>query len=513
RARDEGMIRHICCSFHDTPEALVKLAETGAIESITLQYNLLDRTLDEALHRLKELNVGVVVMGPIGGGRLGVDSERLRALTGHRVQSVPEAALRFVLAHPAVNVALSGMTTVEMLRENGATVAEKQPFTAAEIAELDAEVQRVRERRGVTCTACGYCLPCASGVDIPANFGIYNNYTIYGLKESAQKAYKHLTGPAIRCIECGACLPKCPQKIDIPHVLRKVVTELDTGFDGWGVLFAVTGFKQDSIRGRVTVRNLTDRPVPAAVTVELADGARCEPSTIEFTNLVAGTTQSKPVQIDAPDGVGIIEGQVRALAGDELRASALRVPILVIPRDQLRWHTAKLAPKDFRGGQELLATHGYRIGLRHDDDRVFVELAVRSQLHGLARPGESSGARMEMYVDMRPADQGFGRQPYADGVDQLFLSLATPAGAWGSQSNKQYALNQQNERTEEGVRISLELPFKEFLKPGWPVPNRIGLDFMFVVCDAERREIGYPTYGGQGGLYGNPAGFTAAVLV
>jgi len=512
RAHAEGLIRHICCSFHDTPAALVKLAETGVIESITVQYNLLDRAIEAELHRLKELNVGVVVMGPVGGGRLGVDSERIRALTGHKVGSVPEAALRFVLAHPAVSVALSGMSTLAMLEENVECVASREPFTPAEIGALDAEMNDVRTKRGVTCTACGYCLPCASGVDIPGNFGVYNNYTIYGLKENSQRAYAGLSGSAVHCIECGACLPKCPQKIDIPNMLRKVVAELDTKFDGWGTLFTVTGLHENRIQARVTVRNLTDRALPAVASFDFADAVTCQPAQMNFTKLIAGATESHPVQITAPDGVGIIEGQVRTVAGNELRASAIRVPFFAIPRDQTRWHQAKLTAEDFRGRQDVLADHGFRVGLRHDDDRVFVELEIRSKLHGLGKPGESSGARVELYVDMRPTDQGFGRLPYSDGAEHFFVSLGQPGGN-GARSGKTYHLNQRNERTKDGVRVLLELPFAEFLKPGWSVPKRMGLDFMFVVCDAEGRDLGYPTYGGRNALYQDPSRFTGAILL
>ena len=512
RARDEGLIRHICCSVHDTAEALVKLGKTGLIESITLQYNLLDRSLDEAIYRLKEMNIGVVVMGPVGGGRLGVDSDRIRELTGHRVQNTTEAALRFVLAHPGVCVALSGMSTLAMLDENVRIVADKEPFTAGEIAQIDDEVKSVREKRGVACTACGYCLPCAAGVDIPDNFGIYNEYTIYGLKPNAQNAYAGLTGKAVRCTECGACLPKCPQKINIPHMLQKIVTDLDPQFQGWGVSFAVTGLEADRICARINTKNLTDHPLPATVSIALADGAECNPATFSFTNLAAGTTQSKRVRIFAPAGVGVIDGTVTARAGAEMRTSAIRVPFFLIPHDQMRWHQARLSPADFGGRQEIAAAHSYRVGLRHDDERIFLELDVRSQLHALAAPGESSGGRIEMYVDMRPDDQGFGRAPYTAGVEQFFLALGQ-TGGYGSVSKKEYYLRQHNQPTADGVRINLELPFAAFRNPGGPIPKRIGLDFMFVACDAAGTDLGYPTYGGNSGLYQNPASFTTAMLV
>jgi len=74
KARDQGMIRHICASFHDDNEALVKLVDTGYLESITLQYNMLDRKLEEGIAYARETGMGVVVLGPVAGGRLGSTS-------------------------------------------------------------------------------------------------------------------------------------------------------------------------------------------------------------------------------------------------------------------------------------------------------------------------------------------------------------------------------------------------------------------------------------------------------
>ncbi len=226
RAKADGQVRHICCSFHDSPEALVKLVETGLFDSVTVQYNLLWRDLEPSIARAHALGVGVVVMGPIAGGRLGVRSERVAELTGGAVTSTPEAALRFVLANPGVTLALSGMSSLEMLEENARIVSEKEPFTPQEIKLLEAESQRVRDLQGVKCPACGYCRPCPSGVDIPGNFAIYNEYLIYGLKDNALKAYASLAGNAANCIDCGACLSKCPQKINIPAKLRDVALAL-----------------------------------------------------------------------------------------------------------------------------------------------------------------------------------------------------------------------------------------------------------------------------------------------
>ena len=100
KAKDQGLIKHIGCSFHDTNDALRKLVDTGYAEVITLQYNLLDRQLEDGIAYAHERGIGVVVMGPVGGGRLGADSETLASLIPG-IRRIPELALRFVLANPA----------------------------------------------------------------------------------------------------------------------------------------------------------------------------------------------------------------------------------------------------------------------------------------------------------------------------------------------------------------------------------------------------------------------------
>ena len=403
KAKDQGLIRNICCSFHDSTEGLVKLIETGAFASITLQYNLLNRGLEPAFERARELNVGITVMGPVGGGRLGVDSARIKELTGGEAESTPEAAFRFVLAHPAVHIALSGMSSIPMLEQNVDIISNKAPFTQDQIAAIDAEVERVKTSMGVPCTACGYCMPCPYGVDIPGNFGVFNEYRIYGLREHAVRAYAGQTGRAAVCTECGACLAKCPQKIQIPTVLRTVTAELDEDFTGFGSLIALTGVTAEGdVQVQVTTKNLTDAPIGPSVELTLEDGARAEPATTQLAELGPMSTVTESSTVLVPDGVGILRGELTTISGEEAKASQVFLPFLIAPREQMRWHTPLLLARHFAGREDVLATHNYRIGLRHDDEKLYVAMDIKSQLHALGESGASAGGRIEFYADLRP---------------------------------------------------------------------------------------------------------------
>ncbi len=233
KAQDEGLIRFRSFSFHDAPENMIKLADTGEFAGVTCQYNLLDRVNEDSIAYLKEKGMGVVIMGPVGGGRLGgPPSEELAKLIPGGAKSTPEAALRFVLANPNVSVALSGMSTMEHVLENTATASRAEPLSDAERAKIADMLEENKRLAELYCTGCNYCMPCPQNVDIPGNFRLMNYNRVFGLKEYSRSSYaelgarmdKGVSAPswAASCLECGQCEPKCPQHIPIPEKLKEV---------------------------------------------------------------------------------------------------------------------------------------------------------------------------------------------------------------------------------------------------------------------------------------------------
>ena len=227
KAKDQGLIGHVCCSFHDDNDALKKIIETDEFSSITLQYNLLDRQLEEGMALAHEKNIGVVIMGPVAGGRLAEPSEVLASMVPG-VTRVPELALRFVLSNPNVTMALSGMNEMEQVVENLATAKDEVSLSAADRAEIKKRMVGMKEIADLYCTGCGYCMPCPSEIGIPGIFDKYNRGRVYGLWESARKAYAQIGqvawekgNKADACTECGECEEKCPQNIPIREQLAE----------------------------------------------------------------------------------------------------------------------------------------------------------------------------------------------------------------------------------------------------------------------------------------------------
>ncbi len=223
KARDEGLIKHICFSMHDNNEGLMKLVDTGYPSVITLQYNMLDRQLEEGIAYAAENGIGIVVMGPVGGGRLGVPSDVLtQAANG--VERVPELALRFVLANPNVSVALSGMSTMQQVEENIRVTSDPTALSESDLEQIRSHLERLDAMRDLYCTGCRYCLPCPADVDIPGIFAHYNLGRVYGLWEAAKQRYSGILRKnkgADQCTECGQCEEKCPQNLAIREDLKK----------------------------------------------------------------------------------------------------------------------------------------------------------------------------------------------------------------------------------------------------------------------------------------------------
>ena len=234
KAKEEGLIRHIAFSLHDSTENLFKVIDTDNFAAMTVQYNLLNREHEAAIYHAHRQQMGVAIMGPIAGGRLIRPAKDIEKMQPVGAMSTPELALRFVLSHPGVSIALSGMNAVQQVEENCATASTAALLTAEERERVQHALDEVEGLAELYCTGCGYCMPCPHGVNIPANFEYLNYCRVYGLKDRARELYGKLgeegnpvTGlKAEDCQHCGACDDKCPQNIPIQERLGEVVRAL-----------------------------------------------------------------------------------------------------------------------------------------------------------------------------------------------------------------------------------------------------------------------------------------------
>ncbi len=224
KAMKEGLVRHRGFSSHDKPENIKKLINSGEFSAVLLQYNILDRSNEEVLALAHKKGMGVEVMGPVAGGMLAFPNEKIIQYSPIKVKSTPELALKFVLANPDVHVAFSGMNTLQEVMENIAGASSSSQLSRGDVKKLDQSFEDHRKKlSGLYCTRCRYCMPCPKGVNIARIFQLYNLALVYGLAERAKKDYQALNPEerASRCIGCGECEKKCPQKISIREKLKE----------------------------------------------------------------------------------------------------------------------------------------------------------------------------------------------------------------------------------------------------------------------------------------------------
>jgi hypothetical protein len=229
KAKEQGMIKHITMSFHGVADHLVKLADTGEFESVILQYNLLDQQLAASFPHVHQKNMGIIVMGPLAGGRL----TNPAVVLSSGIKPV-DLALRFVLSNPDVDVAISGMNDVQQVIDNVKIAESREPLSETETKSVSELAGKLDELKKLYCTSCKYCMPCPNEVNISEIFNYLILHKVYRSENDAKFLYS-LIGKeghwaqgkqADSCTECGQCMEKCPQKIDIITQLKESHTKL-----------------------------------------------------------------------------------------------------------------------------------------------------------------------------------------------------------------------------------------------------------------------------------------------
>jgi len=229
----DGRIRHLGFSFHDSYESFEEIVKGSDLWSFCqVQYNYMDTENQAGIRGLKlaaDLGLAVVVMEPLMGGSLvGPPKDVCETMAAFPVKRSPaDWALQWLWDQPEVSVVLSGMSTMAQVKENlqFANRSRIHCFGEAEQAMIARVREQYRARNVIPCTRCNYCMPCPNGVDIPANFDMYNYAHLFDDAATARFRYSAFVPPGERstaCIACGTCEEKCPQKIAIGEWMPKV---------------------------------------------------------------------------------------------------------------------------------------------------------------------------------------------------------------------------------------------------------------------------------------------------
>jgi predicted aldo/keto reductase-like oxidoreductase len=226
----DGRIGHLGFSFHGTLPLFKEVIDAYDWTMCQIQYNLLNEDVQagtEGLEYAAGKGVAVVIMEPLLGGALVNPPPDVRRVWDEAGRTPADVALRWLWDKPQVAVVLSGMSAPEQVQENLASAVRSGVGTLPpEEHDLVARVQEAyKGLDSIPCTKCAYCMPCPNGVNIPRNFELYNQATVYGNEGLAKSLYNYHMPEAERasaCIACMECEEKCPQQIEISDWMARV---------------------------------------------------------------------------------------------------------------------------------------------------------------------------------------------------------------------------------------------------------------------------------------------------
>ncbi len=225
--KKQGKIKKLGFSIHAGYDCLVEILDSYAWDFVQIQYNYLDEDDNPGKKGYDELvkrKLPIIIMEPLKGGVLTDLPEEITAPYIKLGKSNPEMAFAWLAEKANIVTILSGVSNIEQLKQNIEIFKNLKPLGHEENTAIQSVRSAIKASQKVACTACRYCMPCPVGIAIPQNFKAWN-------LKAMQKNSNWISGTAINktslqgCINCGVCSSRCPQSLDIPQLLKTILSE------------------------------------------------------------------------------------------------------------------------------------------------------------------------------------------------------------------------------------------------------------------------------------------------
>lgn len=239
--KKEGKVKHVGISFHDKAEVLDRiLTEYPEIEIVQIQFNYLDYEdpsvqSKEVYEVCEKHDKPVLVMEPVKGGNLvRLPADAAKVLDDLNGGSYASYAIRFAASFKNMRVVLSGMSSLDQMKDNLSFMEDFRPLDETEMNAVKKVCDIFRSHNLIPCTSCHYCVEenhCPKNIRIPDILACYNTKKTFG-DWNADYYYNNVLvteghGKASECVKCGMCERACPQHLSIRDYLKQAAEEFE----------------------------------------------------------------------------------------------------------------------------------------------------------------------------------------------------------------------------------------------------------------------------------------------
>ena len=237
--KEKGLIKHIGFSMHDTADALEKvLIAHPEAEFVQLQINYADWESESVQSRkcyevARKYGKPVIIKEPVKGGNLSKLPESVASVfkAADPNASLSSWAIRYAASLEGLVTVLSGMSNIDQMKDNLATMSDFKPLDEADRKVIANAIDALNAIERIPCTSCSYCTKdCPQQINIPGVFAVMNDLKVYGNLQASKNSYGWATNKgskASACIACGQCESACPQHINIIEQLKACVETLE----------------------------------------------------------------------------------------------------------------------------------------------------------------------------------------------------------------------------------------------------------------------------------------------
>lgn len=234
KQKEEGLIKKVGFSFHDNAKALDELLTLHPeVDFIQLQINYADWENGSIQSRLcyevaDKHNKPIIVMEPLRGGALTNPPDSVASILNDNENdtSYAEWGLRYAASLDRVFMVLSGMSTLEQMKQNIHFMKDFTPLSEQEQETITRAQEALNAIPSIPCTNCQYCVKeCPKGIPIPDLFNAMNKHLVYNQYAAGKQSYSFFTKSgnlASTCISCKRCEQTCPQHIAISDEMKRL---------------------------------------------------------------------------------------------------------------------------------------------------------------------------------------------------------------------------------------------------------------------------------------------------